>query len=207
MLRFSIALIFAGYAMAQMPGSGHPMPPFWQGAPGPHRLGPIDRMRPPEELKDFLGLEDKQVERLEQIARQAHVTMRRETEAVRNKEQQLRDLIEKATDPTAAGKLLFEIDAKCKAIPEIQKKAHEDALAVLTETQQSKLKQLRRQKADPIAMRQAVGLNLMYPPAGMDGPRPAPMMPPRRQGRWPGFGPLYGPEGHEPPETGRAPAP
>jgi len=164
-------------------------------------------MRPPEELKDFLGLEDKQVERLEQIARQAHETMRRQTEAVRNKEQQLRDLIEKAADPTAAGKLLFEIDAQRKAIPEIQKKAHDDALTVLNETQKSKLKQLRRQKADPIAIRQAVGLNLMYPPAGMGERRPGPVMPPRPQGRRPGFGPFHGPGEPEPPEAAGAPAP
>jgi hypothetical protein len=194
MVRILIGLVFVICALAQGPGPGGPMGP---GGPGrAHMFGQPGDMRPPEELKDFLGLDDKQVATLEQIAKKAHETMRTDADAMRAKEQQLRDLVEKAADPTAAGKLLFEIEAQRTAMPKIREKAHTDALAVLSEAQKTKLKELRKQIADRAAMRQAVGLNLMYPSMHMMGGErhEGPMMPhgPRR-GQGKGFGPGQGP--------------
>jgi Spy/CpxP family protein refolding chaperone len=191
MARILIGLMLAVYALAQMPSPGGPMGPMGSGGPGgQHMFGPWGEMRPPEELKDFLGLEDKQVEALQQIARKAHESMRAGAQAMRTKQQQLRDLVEKSADPAAAGKLLFEIEAQRKAMPEARNKAHADALAVLNDAQKAKLKDLRKENADRAAARQAVGLNLMYPPMPM-GPRHfGPMMQHgRRQGQGPGRGP------------------
>jgi Spy/CpxP family protein refolding chaperone len=199
MAQILIGLVFAVCALAQMSGPGDPMGPggpMGQHMMGQHMMGPRGDMRPPEELKDFLGLDDKQVGALEQIAKKSHETMRTEFEALRTNEQQLRGLIEKAADPTAAGKLLFEIEAKRKAMPEIRNKAHAEALAVLNDAQKTKLKELRQENADRAAARQAVGLNLIYPPMPM-GPRNAgPMMQHGpRQGSGTGFrhGPGPGP--------------
>lgn len=170
-----------------------PMGPM--GPRGPHMFAQRGEMRPPEELKDFLGLEDKQVEALQQIARKAHQSMRTESEALHAKQRALRDLVEKAADASAAGKLLFEIEATRKGMPEIKKKAHADALAVLNNAQQTKLKELRKETADRAAALQAVGLNLMYPRMPM-GPRHAgPIQRGPRRGNWFGPGPDQGPGG------------
>ncbi len=209
MARVLIGLMFAMYALAQMPAAGGPMGSMGPGGPmgppmmGMHMMGPRGEMGPPEELKDFLGLDDKQVESLQQIAKKAHESMRSASEAMRTKQQQLRDQIEKATDPTAAGKLLFEIEAQRKAMPAIRQKAHTDALAVLNEGQKTKLKELRKENAERAAARQAVGLNLINPPMFM-GPQ-GPMMPGgQRRGQdrgfrqGPGLGPGQGPGGPMP---------
>lgn len=190
MTRILIGLVFAVCALAQMPGPGGPMGPM--GPMGPHMMGPMGDMRPPDELKDFLGLEDKQVATLQQLAKKSHEAMRTGAEAMRTKEQQLRGLVEKAADPTAAGKLLFEIDAQRKAMPEVRNRAHADALAVLSEAQKTKLKELRKENADRAAIRQAVGLNLMYPQMPM-GPRNAGPMMQRGPRRGPGLGRGQGP--------------
>jgi hypothetical protein len=144
-------------------------------------------MRPPEELKDFLGLDDKQVGALQQIARKARESMRTESEALQAKQRALRDLVEKSVDPSAAGKLLFEIHATRKGMPEIHQKAHTDALAVLNNAQQTKLKELRKETSDRAAAQQAVGLNLIYPPMSMGPGRGGPMQRGMRRGQ--GVGP------------------
>ena len=82
MTRILIGMIFAVCALAQMPGPGGPMGPMGphmmgMGGPmGPHMMGPMGDMRPPDELKDFLGLDDKQVATLQQLAKKSHVAMR-----------------------------------------------------------------------------------------------------------------------------------
>lgn len=200
MLRVLIGLMFVVCALAQGPGPGGPMGPG-----GRHMFGQPGEMRPPEELKDFLGLDDKQVATLEEIAKKAHEAMWAGAESLRTKEQQLRGLVEKAADPTAAGKLLFDIEAQRKAMPDIRKKAHADALAVLTEAQKTKLKELRKQAGERAAARQAVGLNLMYPMMPMGGYGEGPMMPRgQRGGPGRGMGPGHGP-GMQMPEPNERP--
>ena len=204
MSRILIGLIFAVYALAQMPGPGGHMGPMGpggrMGAGGPRMFGQRGEMRPPEELKDFLGLEDKQVEALQQLARKAHQSMRAQSEAMQAKRRALNDLVEKATDASAAGKLLFEIEAARKGMPEIHKKAHADALAVLNNAQQTKLKELRKETADRAAAQQAVGLNLMYPPMHMESQHAGPMQRGPRQGNRFGQGPGPGGPMQEGPE-------
>ena len=196
-------LMLAVYALAQMPGPGGHMGPMGPG--GPHMFAGRGEMRPPEELKDFLGLEEKQVEALQQIARKAHESMRTNSEALQAKHRALRDLVEKAVDANAAGKLLFEIEATRKGMPEIQKKAHADALAVLNNAQQTKLKELRKESADRAAAQQAAGLNLMYLPMPMGPQHAGPMQRGPRRGQRFGQGPDQGPgapmrEGPAPPK-------
>jgi Spy/CpxP family protein refolding chaperone len=161
-------------------------------------FGQRGEMRPPEELKDFLGLEDKQVEALQQIARKAHQSMRADSEALQAKQRALRDVVEKASDASAAGKLLFEIEAARKGMPEIHKKAHADALAVLNDAQKAKLKELRKETADRAAARQAAGLNLMYPRMPMGPMRSGPGRRGPRQRDGFGQGPGQGPGGPMP---------
>jgi Spy/CpxP family protein refolding chaperone len=196
MSRILIGLVFAVCALAQMPGPGGHMGPMGPMGPGgPHMFGQGGEMRPPEELKDFLGLEDKQVEALQQIARKAHQSMRAESEAMQAKQRTLNDLVEKATDASAAGKLLFEIEAARKGMPEIHKKAHADALAVLNNAQQTKLKELRKETADRAAAQQAAGLNLLYPRMPMGPMHSGPGRRGPRQGNRFGPGPGQGPGG------------
>jgi hypothetical protein len=104
-------------------------------------------------------------------------------------------LVEKATDASAAGKLLFEIEATRKGMPEIHKKTHAGALAVLNIAQQTKLKELRKETADRAAAQQAVGLNLMYPRMPMEPRHYGPMQGGPRQGHGFGQGPDQGPGG------------
>ncbi len=181
-------LMIAVYGLAQMPGSGGPMGPMGRMGPGGrHMSARWGEMRPPEELKDFLGLDDKQVAALQQIARKARESMRTASEALQAKRRALRDLVEKSADASAAGKLLFEIEATRKGMPEIHQKSHADALAVLNDAQQTKLKELRKETSDRAAAQQAVGLNLMYPRMPMGPEHAGPMQRGPRRGQ--GFGP------------------
>jgi Spy/CpxP family protein refolding chaperone len=133
----------------------------------------------PEALKTFLTLSDSQVESLQGIVKQQRESARTIFQSLREKQMQLRELVNSgSTDAATMGQLSADIANLRQQLEGIRTAAHDQSLAVLNADQQAKLAQLEAARDLAPTIRQAAVLGLLTPPA---------------DGQGPGFGPGFGP--------------
>jgi Spy/CpxP family protein refolding chaperone len=168
-LSFLVPLVFAGVCFAQTsrPAGGQ------------------------QALQAFLGLTDQQMTQLRQMRQQQMQAERPAMQQINSKQRELNQLLATpGADPAAVGKLMIEIANLRKSAPQPGRTLQNQALAVLTPEQKTKLTQLQEaQKLIP-AINQATMLGLIEPlerPAGMG---PLGFGPEGRRGRMQGRGPI-----------------
>lgn len=164
------ALAFSGLLLAQGPGFG---------------LGPgaaAGTPPAPTALKEFLGLTDTQVQQLIGLRKSLPDVMKPFAEQIREKQQALREEMQKTNpDPAKVGQLMVEVKQIREKMQAAREKLDDQAKALLTPAQKTKLAQLEAAQKLAPAIRQGVGLGLLDGPAG-EGAR-----------RGDGAGPAMGP--------------
>jgi len=171
--RFLSIVGFAAALLAQGPGG-----------PRMHRMGMTPKAT---EAQSYLNLTDAQVTSLQQL-RQAEITA---LKPIFQQIAPLRDSLRTQTqsgsaDPAAIGKLVLSIQALEQQISTTRSSYHDQALALLTADQKSKLAALQSAADLMPTIHQAMGLNLLNSlkggpggmgpgamgPAGFQGPPP-----------------------------------
>lgn len=165
-------LAFSGVLLAQGPGFGL----------GP-QLGELARTPPaPTALKEFLGLTDAQVQQLTTLRRTLPDVMRPFAEQLREREQALREEMQKSNpDPARVGRLMVEMKQIRDNMQTARQRLDDQAKALLTPEQRTKLAQLEAAQKLAPAIRQGIGLGLLDGGAearpGGAGPAMLPDMP------------------------------
>ena len=164
MKNFMITMIvFAGVTFAQ--------PPRGPGQPGQQQ----PRV---DEVKAYLGLTDSQIQGLEQLRRTEMDSLQQSRQDIAQKQQALQQQIRNgSTDAAALGRMLLDIENLRKQITQKQGSFHDQAVAILTAAQKTKLKTLEdAQKLGP-EIHEATALNLLVPQEGANGgPGPGPRL-------------------------------
>ena len=174
-IRMICLAAIAAAALAQGPGPGAPMPPSF------------------DELKAYLSLTDAQVQGLAQIRTQERAALDPIYQEIQQKQRTLREQTRAgSTDAAALGRLLVDIQNLNKRADDARKSFHDQAVNALTTEQKTKLKALEDVVKLQPAIGQAVGLNLLTPPAPPAGDAPGG---PGGPGRGPG---RFGPRGRAP---------
>lgn len=161
------ALAFSGLLLAQGPGFG----------PGPGAAAGTPPA--PTALKEFLGLTDTQVQQLIDLRKSLPDVMKPFAGQIREKQQALREEMQKTNpDPAKVGQLMVEMKQVRENMRAAREKQDEQAKALLTPDQKTKLAQLEAAQKLAPAIRQGVGLGLLDGPAGAgarrgDGAGPA----------------------------------
>ncbi|MCL4794336.1 MAG: periplasmic heavy metal sensor [Bryobacteraceae bacterium] len=146
----------------------------------------------PDALKTFLELTDAQVQQLVELRRSLPDTVKPFAEQIREKNQALREEMQKTNpDPAVVGKLMVEMKAIREQIHAEHAKLNDQAKALLTDAQKAKLAELEAAQKLAPAIRQAVGFGLIdgLTGAGRRGPG-AGMMAPGGFGPGEGAGPM-----------------
>lgn len=168
--------------------------------------GPQPPQPPVTELKAYLSLTDTQVQGLLAVQTQKHAAVQQIVQEIQTKEKSLREkLTAGSTDALALGTLLVEIQNLRKRVQAADTQFRDQALAVLTADQKTKLKALEDASKLHAQIQQAAMLDLLtlpQPPAGAGpgGPGvpggPGPRGPMGEGGGFgPGPGPGFGPGG------------
>lgn len=166
-IRIAALVCLAVPLLAQNPPQQPPQPP------------------PLTELKAYLTLTDSQVNQLQTLVQSERQANQTRVQEINTKEQQLRTLLNNnSNDAAALGRLLIDIQALRRQITTTSDNFRTQAIALLTDAQKPKLTALDAASKLAPAIRQAIGVNLLAPPApptGAAGPG-APPMGPRRFG-------------------------
>lgn len=156
----AVAALTAAAFAQQGPGG----PPANQGPPSP------------DALKTALGLTDTQVTSLVQLQTQKRAQIQPIRQQIGDKQRAIRDALAKDNpDATAIAALLVQVTTLERQAKAIASGYATQALAILTAEQKTKLKDLEKALSLEIAARQAVGLDLLTPPAPPAGQGPAGM--------------------------------
>ena len=123
------------------------------------------------EVQSYLNLTDAQIGSLQQL-RQAEMTALKPIfEQIAPLRQNLRTQTQSASaDATAVGKAVLNIQALEQQAAPIRASYQQQALAVLTAAQKTQLAALQSAAALMPAIHEAMGLNLLTPPNGPEGP-------------------------------------
>ncbi|MBE7544384.1 MAG: periplasmic heavy metal sensor [Bryobacteraceae bacterium] len=149
----------SGLLLAQGPGFGP--------RPGAERQPPA-----PTALIEYLGLSEAQVTQLTDLRKSLPDVVKPIAEQIRTKNQALREEMQKTNpNPATVGQLMVDMKALREQIRAEHVKINDQAKALLTEDQKSKLAALEAAAKLLPAFRQAIGLGLLDAPAGAgDGP-------------------------------------
>jgi Spy/CpxP family protein refolding chaperone len=153
----------SGLLFAQGPGFGP--------RPGAERQPPT-----PTALIEYLGLSETQVTQLTDLRKSLPDIAKPIAEQIRTKNEALREEMQKTNpNPATVGQLMVDMKALREQIRAEHVKINDQAKALLTEDQKSKLAQLEAAAKLLPAFRQAIGLGLLDGPAGA-GPAEGPGM-------------------------------
>jgi len=141
---------------------------------------------PLDAVKNFLALTDAQVNQLVQLRQQERTTLRPILQQLRIARQSLRKAMQAGDSATVTSTMATIKDLQSQ-IANTNSNFRTQAVAILTDAQKAKLQVLQDALNALPAARQAIGLNLLTPPAGlrapgMLGPGPAGMGQPNRLG-------------------------
>ncbi len=126
---------------------------------------------PVTEIKAYLNLSDTQVTSIASAMRASADANRTIAEQLKTKQQTLQTaLTNGSTDAPAIGRAMLEIQALRKQLETNHAKAREQALSFLSADQKTKLKALEDAEKLRDEIRQAHALQLLAPPAGVQGP-------------------------------------
>lgn len=118
-----------------------------------------------DELKQFVGLSDAQIEQLRAIAAEKDKAIQAAYQQIAAKQTQLNQLLQSgSTDAVLIGQLTIEIRELRKKLPLPAEPWRSRALAVLTPDQKTKLVALDQANKLAVAARQAVTFSLVDPP-------------------------------------------
>jgi Spy/CpxP family protein refolding chaperone len=152
-----LALLSLGAAQGRGgPGMPGPMGP----PPGPPRL---------DAIREYLGLTDDQIQQIQRVRQDAIESNRTVAEPLREKERNLRALVESGTaDAAAAGGLTLEIEALRTRMRDLADTVQQNVLALLSAEQLTRLGALQEAAKLRPAVDQASGLGLLGqgPPQG-----------------------------------------
>jgi len=150
------------------------------GEPRMHRMA-----TPPKttEVQSYLNLTDAQIATLQQLRESERAALKPIFQQVRPLRQSLRELRQSADpDATAVGKLVLSIQTLQQQAAPIRSSFQQQAQAVLTADQKTRLAALQTAAGLMPAIHEATALNLLSPPKGMAGPDGlGPEMMPRRR--------------------------
>lgn len=145
-----MTLALAGLMLAQGPRPGAGQPPS------------------PDALKAYLGLSDTQVQQLIDLRRTPPAAVATLREQLQTKATALREEMQKTNpDPAKVGQLIVEMKAIREQIRAEHLKVNDQAKALLTAEQKTKLAALEAAQKLAPAIRQATGLGLLAPPEGI----------------------------------------
>jgi Spy/CpxP family protein refolding chaperone len=125
------------------------------------------------EVQSYLNLTDAQITSLQQLRQSEMAALKPIFEQIGPLRQSLRTQEQSSgADATAIGKLVLSIQSLEQQAAPIRSSYQQQALAVLTPAQQTKLAALQSAAALMRPIREAIGLNLLTPPAGvaLEGP-------------------------------------
>jgi len=132
---------------------------------------------PVDLLKTYLTLSDSQVSQLQSLVQAERQANQPRLQEINTKEQQLRTLLNNnSNDATALGRLLIDIQSLRRQIASTDENFRNQALALLNDTQKTRLRALDEAAKLAPTIGQAIGLKLLAPPATPPnaGPGPAP---------------------------------
>lgn len=142
---------------------------------------------PLDALKNYLNLQDSQIQALQQLRQQEMQAIRPLATELAAKHQSLRDQLDRgSTDAAALGKLLLEAESVRKRLIQTRDSYHNQALNVLTAEQKNKLASLEQARKLAPVIWQAQALGLLAPP------EPGEMLGPGLRGVGRGFGMMPG---------------
>ncbi|HYZ84546.1 MAG TPA: periplasmic heavy metal sensor [Bryobacteraceae bacterium] len=131
---------------------------------------PNAQPRTPEELKAALGLSDSQITSLQGLQEQKATANRTTFETIRARQQTLETTLAQTNpDPTALGQLLVEIKTLRAQIQANDDRFRQQALALLTADQRTKLAPLESASKLQAAVGQAIAYGLLDAPARPQG--------------------------------------
>jgi len=143
---------------------------FAQGPGGPrmHRMAAQGKTT---EVQTYLNLTDAQISSLQQLRQSERTALQPIMEQIGPLRQSLRSQEQSGNaDATAVGKLVLSIQSLEQQAAPIRASYQQQAQAVLTAAQKTQLAALQSALALMPAIHQAIGLNLLTPPKGADGP-------------------------------------
>jgi hypothetical protein len=148
---------------------------FAQGPQPPQQPQQPQGPPPTAEVKAFLQLSDPQIQQLRDLTDSMAGANRTRNQEIAQKQQQLNDLLQQgSTDANALGRLLIDIQTLRKQVGATAENFRTQAVALLTDAQKTRLKQLEDSAKLAPAVQQAVSLNLLAPPARQPQGPPAP---------------------------------
>lgn len=128
---------------------------------------------PVDALKNYLGLQDSQIQSLRQFQQQHFQAVRPLIAELAAKHEALREQLDRGSaDAAALGKALLEIESLRKRLADAHTAARNQALGVLTGDQRAKLEALEQARKLAPAIRQAEALGLLAPAGPQGWPRP-----------------------------------
>jgi Spy/CpxP family protein refolding chaperone len=182
--RLMLVAAFAAVTFAQ-PG---PLPGRGPGGPGPN----VEQPRTSDALKTALSLTDAQVTSLTTLQQQKHSQLQTIRQQIAEKQQAIHTALQNDNpDANAIAALLVQSAALQKQAKSIGSGYQSQALAILTDAQKTKLKDLENAQSLQRAVREAEGMDLLTRPEGEGpgfGPGPGGMGPGGMRGS--GMGPM-----------------
>lgn len=159
--RFLPILSLAAALFAQGPG------------PGGHRGFGAHGMDAPEtdKVQSYLGLTDAQIQSLQQLRQSERAALKPIMQQIEPLRQSMHSQMQASgADAAAVGKLMLSIQTLEQQAAPIRSSFQQQALAVLTADQKTKLAALENAANLMPAVHEATGLNLLTPPKGSFGP-------------------------------------
>jgi Spy/CpxP family protein refolding chaperone len=143
---------------------------FAQGPGGP-RMHRMSAQAKTTEVQSYLNLTDAQIASLQQLRQSEMAALKPIFEQIGPLRQSLHTQKQSGNaDATAVGKLVLSIQTLEQQAAPIRASYQQQAQAVLTADQKTKLAALQSAAALMPAIHEAAGLNLLTPPKGAEGP-------------------------------------
>lgn len=143
---------------------------FAQGPGGP-RMHRMSEPAKTTEVQSYLNLTDAQISTLQQLRQSEMTALKPIFQQIGPLRQSLREQEQSGSaDATAVGKLVLSIQTLEQQAAPIRASFQQQAQAVLTADQKTKLTALQSAASLMPAIHEATGLNLMTPPKGAGGP-------------------------------------
>jgi Spy/CpxP family protein refolding chaperone len=143
---------------------------FAQG-PGGFRMHPMSAQAKTTEVQSYLNLTDTQISSLQQLRQSEMAALKPIFQQIGPLHQSLRTQEQSSSaDATAVGKLVLSIQSLEQQAAPIRSSYQQQALAVLTADQKTKLAALESAAALLPTIYEATALNLLTPPKGSEGP-------------------------------------
>ena len=143
---------------------------FAQG-PGGFRAHSMSAPAKTTEVQSYLNLTDAQISALQQLRQSERAALKPIFQQIGPLHESLRAQSQSdGADATAVGKLVLSIQSLEQQAAPIRSSYQQQALAVLTADQKTKLAALESAAALMPAIHEAAGLNLLTPPKGSEGP-------------------------------------